>query len=151
MLAFELKLDSVTLTGSCGNTVSLLDQSLTIEWTHVNGSSEPLLIATVPADTYTAATVTYENPNIAYLWPTRTDFVSNEVTTGVLTGNVNFPSPIVISDSAASSILLDTLLTTPVTINSKINTVLPAFQVTQQAVAPNPTIDTNGKEACAVW
>ena len=147
LLAFELKLDSVTLTGSCGNTVSLLDQSLTIEWTHVNGSSEPLLIATVPADTYTAATVTYENPNIAYLWPTRTDFVSNEVTTGVLTGNVNFPSPIVISDSAASSILLDTLLTTPVTINSKINTVLPAFQVTQQAVAPNPTIDTNGKES----
>ena len=144
LLAFEMKLDSVTLTGSCGNTVALLDQPLTVEWTHVNGSSEPLLIATIPADTYTAATVTYENPNIAYLWPTKTDFVSNEVTTGMVSGQVQFASPITIGTSA-SSILLDTLLTQPIAINSKTDTVSPAFQITQQQVAANPTIDTNGK------
>ena len=144
LLAFEMKLDSVTLTGSCGNTVALLDQPLTVEWTHVNGSSEPLLIATIPADTYTAATVTYENPNIAYLWPTKTDFVSNEVTTGMVSGQVKFASPITIGTSA-SSILLDTLLTQPIAINSKTDTVSPAFQITQQQVAANPTIDTNGK------
>jgi hypothetical protein len=145
LLAFELKIDSVTLTGSCGNTVALLDQPLTVEWTHVNGSSEPLLLASVPADTYTGATVTYENPNIAYLWPTKTDFVSNEVTTGMVSGQVDFPSPITIG-TGPSSILLDALLTQPLIINSKTNTVSPAFQVSQQAVAANPTIDTNGKE-----
>ncbi len=145
LLAFELRIDNVTLSNSCGDSVSLLQQPLTVEWTHVNGASEPLLIANIPQDTYTSATVTYENPNIAYLWPTKTDFVSNEVTTGAVSGQVTFPSPIVIG-STASSILLDTLLTQPIATNSKINTVTPAFEVSQQQVAANPTVDTNGKE-----
>jgi hypothetical protein len=145
LLAFELQIDSVTLTDSCGKTVSLLSQPLTVEWTHVNGASEPLLIASVPQGTYTSAAVTYENPNIAYLWPSKLNFVSNEVTTGVMTGQVTLPSEIVVNGTA-TSIVLDTLLTQPVTTNSTINTVTPAFQVTQQQVAPNPTIDTNGKE-----
>jgi hypothetical protein len=54
---FDIEFQSITLTGTGGKTVTLLSQSQTSEFIHVNGTTEPLLTVTVPQDVYTAATV----------------------------------------------------------------------------------------------
>jgi hypothetical protein len=54
---FGAALQGITLTNARGQSVTLLSQSLGPEFIHLNGLVEPLITATVPQDTYTAATV----------------------------------------------------------------------------------------------
>jgi len=54
---FDVVLQGITLTNSRGKSVSLLSQSLATEFVHLNGRIEPMITATLPQDTYTAATV----------------------------------------------------------------------------------------------
>jgi hypothetical protein len=55
---YQAVLQGVTLTNSRGESVTLLSQPLGTEFVHVNGLVEPTITATIPQDTYTAATVT---------------------------------------------------------------------------------------------
>lgn len=55
---FDAVLQGITLTNSHGESVTLLSQSLGTEFVHLNGLVEPMITATLPQDTYTAATVT---------------------------------------------------------------------------------------------
>ncbi len=54
---FFLSIDSVTLTNSTGQTVTLFDTPQYAEFMHVNGGAEPLTTATIPQGVYTSATV----------------------------------------------------------------------------------------------
>jgi len=48
----------ITLTNRSGKSVTLVSQSLGAEFVHLNGLVEPMITGTLPADTYTSATVT---------------------------------------------------------------------------------------------
>lgn len=56
--AFDIVVQGVSLTSASGKTVSVLSQERHSEFMHVNGAMEPLLTASIPQDTYTAATIT---------------------------------------------------------------------------------------------
>lgn len=55
---FGAVLESITLTNSSGQSVTLLPESLGTELIHLNGLAEPLMTGTIPQGTYTAATIT---------------------------------------------------------------------------------------------
>ncbi|MGB6973766.1 MAG: hypothetical protein WBD67_03690 [Terracidiphilus sp.] len=55
---FDIHFDSITLTSKAGNTVTLLPGYSYDEFIHLNGKAEPLFTASVPEDTYTAASAT---------------------------------------------------------------------------------------------
>ena len=57
LVAFEVTVNSVTLTGSAGTTANLLAAPTKIELTHLSGKFEPLRIMSVPAGSYTGATI----------------------------------------------------------------------------------------------
>jgi Domain of unknown function (DUF5666) len=146
LLAFETNLNSVTLTDSCGNKVMLLPKNpINVEWSHVNGTSEPLLIATVPEATYTSAQLTYSNPAIEYIYPQANNFVSSAVVSDATTAHVDFPDPIVV-DGNGTAIVLDALLAQPIVIDGNLDKVSPAFRITGVNVIANPVNDNNGKE-----
>lgn len=58
LLAFEVTVNSVTLTGSGGTTANLLSAPAKIELTHMAGKFEPLRLMSVPAGTFTGASFT---------------------------------------------------------------------------------------------
>jgi hypothetical protein len=55
---FNLNFNTITLTSKAGTTVSLLPAPEHVEFTHLNGTAEPLFTATILDGTYTAATAT---------------------------------------------------------------------------------------------
>jgi hypothetical protein len=56
LVAFEVTVNSVTLTGSAGSTSNLLSAPAKVELTHLSGKFEPLRLASIPAGSYTGAT-----------------------------------------------------------------------------------------------
>src|SRR5690242_4944889 len=59
LLAFEVTVNSVTLTGANGtaNTANLLAAPTKVELTHLSGKFEPLRLMGVPAGSYSGATI----------------------------------------------------------------------------------------------
>jgi hypothetical protein len=55
---FDIGLQGISLTSASGRKVSIFSQSRWAEFIHVNGPIVPLVTATIPQDSYTAATVT---------------------------------------------------------------------------------------------
>jgi hypothetical protein len=58
---FNIDFSSITLTSQSGKMVSLFTTPQTAEFIHLNGTAEPLVTASVPQGTYTAATATIAN------------------------------------------------------------------------------------------
>ncbi len=155
---FYLGINSITLTDSCGNNVTVYTpQSQNtavgisrIELRHVNGVSEPLAIAALPAADYTSATVTYSDVSIGYIYPDNLHFNLSEVTTNPITATAELPSPISI-DGTGTALTLDTLVTAPIVLGpigqagDSTVTVTPAFTLTGFKPISAPTNDRNGK------
>jgi hypothetical protein len=55
---FDIGIQGISLTSASGRKVSVLSQGRQTELIHLNGTTEPLITATIPEDVYTAATVT---------------------------------------------------------------------------------------------
>lgn len=60
---FGLTFNTLTLTNKNGNTTTLLTAPQSVEFVHLNGTSEPLVTATIPQGVYTSATA-----NIGYAY-----------------------------------------------------------------------------------
>lgn len=156
--SFYLAINSITLTDSCGNSVAAYTpqtQNTTvgissIELRHVNGVSEPLTIAALPAADYTSATVTYSDVGIGFVYPDDSHFNLSEVQTNPIAATADLPSPITI-DGSGTALTLDALVTAPIVIGpigsvgDSTVTVTPAFQLTGFKPAAAPTNDRNGK------
>src|SRR4051794_16120587 len=67
VVAFELTVNSVTLTRSDNSTVTVLSTPRRIEVTHVSGSAEPLVTSAVPQGTYTSASIVVSAPDVVYI------------------------------------------------------------------------------------
>ena len=106
---FDISFQSISLTNASGRTVSLLSQARPSEFIHVNGTTEPLLTATIPQGVYTAATASVGNAQFTCVtfqptggldistfayWQTP----NNDVT-------VTLPSPIVVSGNTMGLVL----------------------------------------------
>jgi hypothetical protein len=131
IIAFELTINAVTLSG--GSNPSVLAKPTEIELTHNLATFEPLSLATVPAGTYTGATLTVSNPEIVVVDPT-TKAVTKLAAT-LSSGTVNVPfSPSVTIGSGAAVLNFDMDLASSVTISGNTATVTPTFKVTTSAV-----------------
>jgi len=91
---FDLSLVSVALTDSTGKSTTIFTSAnrqfgAGIEWMHLNGAAEPLVTATLPQGTYTAATVTAAGcafTNVTFAAPNLTTATFDEGLCGQGTG-----------------------------------------------------------------
>jgi hypothetical protein len=152
LLGFQLGVASVTLTDRCGNTVPVYTRNAalaaqgasTIELTHVNGISEPLTIASLPVATYTSASVSYDQIDINYLYPSNTSYQASDQSLPPRTSSATLRTPISIATSS-SSLVLDVLVSGPIVLGPGLVNLTPKFTLSSLTTQPNPTNDRNGK------
>jgi hypothetical protein len=89
VVAFELTVNSVTLTRSDSSTVSILSTPRRVEVTHVSGSAEPLVTSAIPQGTYTSAAIVVSAPDVVYIDNSGKE-VEKKDTTATKTINVVF-------------------------------------------------------------
>jgi len=93
VIAFELTINSIVLTRSDNSTVSLLSTPRRIEVTHLAGTSEPLVLSSVPQGSYTSATISVSAPEVVFIDNTGRP-VEREFPTFSKTVTVNFNPPL---------------------------------------------------------
>lgn len=142
---FELTVSSITLTGASGtaNTANLLAHPVEFEFSHAAGTLEPVSLAKVPAGTYSAASITWSDPDVVAL----NAGVPTKLTVSPTSGTANVTQTITIS-STASFLNLDLDLASSLTINGTSATLNPTFNMTAASVAANPggEDDDDGEE-----
>lgn len=151
--AFPITLNSIELVSASGNSVSLLGTSQMAEFSHLNGGSALLAMATVPQGVYTSAQVTYSNPEFTYITVGATGglvFNTDSNRLGIQSATVNLPSSITVSGDAMS-LFLDLQVPqsascicqgTPETYS-----ITPTFNLSVASVASPPANIRNGKVA----
>jgi hypothetical protein len=142
---FELTVTSITLTGASGtaNTSNLLAHPVEFEFSHSAGALEPVSLAKVPAGTYSAATISWSNPEVVAL----NGGVPTKLTVSPTSGTANVNQSVTISNTA-SFLNFDLDLASSLTINGTSGTLNPTFNMTASSVAANPggEDDDNGEE-----
>ncbi len=152
--AFPMTLNSISLTGATGNSVTLLDTAQMVEFSHLNSSTALVGIATVPQGVYTSAKVTYSNPEFTYINVGATGglvFNTDSNRLGIQSATVNLPSSISISGNAMA-VFLDLQVPQSFSCSCRQGTpdtysITPTFNVTATAVSSSPTNIRNGKLA----
>jgi Domain of unknown function (DUF5666) len=93
-----LTLQSLTLTNQSGKTITLINSDQPFEFTHLNGSFEPLITATIPQGTYTSASATVGGASFTCLALTPSGGLATSTYAYGYTPNsnvtVNLPSPL---------------------------------------------------------
>jgi len=158
---FYIAIANLTLTDSAGNSVSVYTNPTTSvlpqapgEFIHLNGTTEPVVIASVPQATYTSATVKTQYCSFSFAGLNSLGgaaiSTSAEGTCGQGTGNttVNLPDPITIS---ASGNVLSLNLQVPqsytqsqIGTSSYSYTISPAFTLTTLQLADPPSNQQDG-------
>lgn len=95
VVAFELTVNSVTLTRSDSSTVTLLSTPRRIEVTHVSGSAEPFVTSAVPQGTYSSASIVVSAPDVVYIDNSGRS-VEKKDTTATKTINISFNPALVV-------------------------------------------------------
>src|SRR5262245_24775523 len=67
VISFEITVNSITLTKSDNSTVNLLSTPRRIEVTHLAGTSEPLVLTSIPQGSYTSATISVSAPEVVFI------------------------------------------------------------------------------------
>ena len=134
IVAFEIKINSVTLTNNSNGTVSILNSPTEIELTHTAGTVEPLAVTNVPAGTYTQATITLSNPEVTIIDPGTG--LPKELPTTLTTSTVTVPfNPAITFDATSHVLSFDLNLAQSVTITASGATVTPVFTASTTPVA----------------
>ena len=154
---FFLSINSVTLTNSTGQTVTLFDTPQYAELMHVNGGAEPLTTATIPQGVYTSATVSVGSAQFdceAFDPPSGSIISSQFGDQQVPPSNVtsNLPEPIIIA-GATMGLLLDLQVSQSANwitcglYNDGVQpySITPTLSVTPIAFSSQPTNTANGK------
>ncbi len=153
---FYLTLNSMTLTKSTGEQVTLFSSSHSAEFIHVNGMAESLITASIPQGTYISAAVSVGASSFVCetLDPSSGNVSSSEFGYGQTpSANVsaNLPSPIVVSGTAMG-ISLDLLVSRSATWTTcnedgiEPYSITPTFEIRPVTIAAGPTNSANGKE-----
>ncbi|HET9183503.1 MAG TPA: DUF5666 domain-containing protein [Candidatus Angelobacter sp.] len=131
---FELTVSSITLTGASGtpDTTNLLVSPVEFEFSHAAGSLEPVSLSKVPAGTYSAATITWSDPEVV----TVNAGAPTKLTVSPSSGTANVTSTVTISDTA-NFLNFDMDLASSVTISGTSATINPAFSMTATSVPAN--------------
>ncbi len=109
VVSFQLTLNSVTLNGQ--NNKPQVVTNTTVDFARLIGLRSPLAFNTVPADTYSSATITVSNPVIGYVDMTQNPPALNNIN-GTLpatpfTVTVNFPKPMVVSSNGLAGLRME--------------------------------------------
>jgi hypothetical protein len=67
--AFSITINSISLSDDAGNAVSLVSSPVTVEITHLTGTTQPVATLTVPAGTYTKATIALGTATVTLVDP----------------------------------------------------------------------------------
>lgn len=129
----EMTVSSITLTGTGGtaNTANLLAAPIEFEFSHTAGTFEPVSLAKVPAGTYSAATISWSNPEVVVINAGTPTKLTASPTSG--TANVTFTANITVG-TTPTFINFDLDLVKSFTISGTSVTVSPTFNVTATSV-----------------
>lgn len=133
VLAFEVTVNSLTLTGTPG-TVNVVTSPVTVELSHLAGTFVPLTLATVPPGTYTQLTVDVGGAEIVFLPQGASTPVHKTIPA---LGKITIPlTPGVVVPAGATSFNVDVDLASSVTIDASNNVVFnPKFTVTSNSIS----------------
>jgi len=147
----NLQFTNITLTNQSGKMVTLLSTSESAEFIHLNGTSEPLITASIPQDVYTSVTATIQNGGFTCVSLLSDGDVDTSAfgPNGSLAPTVTLASPITVSGTAMG-LLLNLQVGQSVTTSScdlvgAAFTFTPMFTLTPVAIAATPTNLENGK------
>jgi hypothetical protein len=143
VIAASLTLNSIVLTDSNKNTVSILSAPFTFEAAHLDAVQEPLFTPSIPEDTYGSVALTYSNAQVAYIDPTTKQVVLTAATLANTSQTFTFPTPVVVNNTT-TSLLVDFLVANSVAISGTTVTVTPDFHIGPAPIPPQPTTGTTG-------
>jgi len=111
VVSFQLTLNSVTLNGQ--NNQPQVVTNTTVDFARLIGLRSPLAFNSVPADTYSSATITVSNPVIGYVDMTQNPPALNTIN-GTLPATptpysvtVNFPQPMVVTTNGLAGLKME--------------------------------------------
>jgi hypothetical protein len=143
---FELTVSSITLTGAGGtaNTANLLAAPVEFEFSHAAGAVEPVSLSKVPAGSYSAASITWSNPEVVQIVNNVPTKLTPSPTSGTV--NVTFSANITIG-SGQNFLNFDLDLSKTLTITGTNAAISPTFNVTATALPAggNGEDDENGE------
>lgn len=162
LVQFFITIASINLVDKAGNTVTLYTNTNTqnfrsgnAEFIHLNGISEPIVTAMVPAGVYTQAAVTvaacsFTNVTVnAQGGVVQSTYAEGLCGQGTGKTTVNLPAPITVSGSAMA-LSLDLQVSQSFTLNANsfpqpTYTISPVFTLAPITLSPQPSNELNGK------
>jgi hypothetical protein len=103
---FKVRLTSLKLTNNSGKTVEVIPEAQSVEFMHLNGSGEPLAAASIPTDTYVAASAMIDTASFSCAALNTYGAVgTGTFATDSPTVTVNLPAPLVIGQAPAALLL----------------------------------------------
>lgn len=159
---FDLDFQTIRLTSQSGQTATLLSapssgQGTPAEFTHINGTAEPLLTATIPQGVYTSATVSLTSGEFVCIAlgssdgqeALNSDFYTQVPSASATT--VTLPAPITVTGTSMA-LSLNLLVSQSATIGDCVNvdgftgfSMSPTFNLAPLTLAASPTNAANGK------
>ncbi len=152
---FDIVLNSLILTDKSNSSANIISTPLHVEFMHVNGSTEPLLTASVPQGTYTSATVSIGASEFQCVTLNQSgslsvsDFAYGYTPASHVT--VDLPEPITVAGKNMG-LVLDLLVSQSANWTAcdpnglEPFSITPTFNVTSTAFSPSPTYSLNGQE-----
>ena len=146
LLAFEVTINNITLTGPAG-TVTVLSTPAKLEVSHLAGTFIPLTLVKVPTGTYTQMSVTLGASEVLFLPPGTTVPLHKDIPAPAAPINIAL-SPAVTVSAGASSLNLDLNVLKSLDVDSANNvTFTPAFLVTMNPIGAAGQQDQENGEA----
>jgi len=153
LFQFSVTVQSLTLTGQSGQTVSLLPTPVSDEFIHLNGHVEPLATISIPQGVYTSAAATINGAVPACAGQSAGSLLIDEALGGLngpTAASIELPQAITVTGTAMGLVLdLEVSKTAPFNggcSNSLTNavTITPTFRLTSISIAAPPTNGENG-------
>lgn len=150
--AFDLTLQTLTLTSQSGNTVTLLGSQQPAEFMHLNGGIEPVITVSVPQGIYTSATATLGGAVFICLAQVPGGGVGIANYSLINQGpTVTLPAPITVTGSSMGLLLNMQVSNSAIFSSCWTNpafegfSMAPTFNLTPLTLSTSPTNSGNGK------
>ncbi|HET9742818.1 MAG TPA: DUF5666 domain-containing protein [Terriglobales bacterium] len=144
VLAFEVTINNITLTGSHG-TVSVLTDPRKVELSHLAGTFEPLTLTKIPADSYSQISVTFGAAELLFLPAGITTPMHVDIPPLSAPVNVTLNPPVTVPQGI-SSLNFDLNLANSLSVDAANNvTFTPVFTLTNSTVKVGDEDEENGE------
>lgn len=143
VISFQMTVNSVALTDSSGNTVTVMSAPTSLEFTHLAGTMQPMMVGNIPQDTYTRATISVSSPRMLMMDPVTGQMVATIPAMTATTATINFTPPFTMG-STPGVLNCDFNLAGSMTVDGMGNvTITPMFQGSFMMMGPQ---DDQGPE-----